>query len=327
MKKILSLFAIGAILLGMASCGDGNDPQESKVPEGAISGKFSIAQRKQVYFSQGNLQYQGTNNPNVPENWRFAINQWDFVGDNEIGTVYVGATKCSNIKVSKNYTGWIDLFGHGTSGYNDKFPYMIFQAESWYPTSIANNNYDWGRFCKIDNGGEKGVWRTLTLIEVEFLLKHRQDADQLFGFGKIKTEYGDVNGFILLPDNWEEVKPEALIFHSYSSLHQSRMPSYQIIDPYYKDNICTAQQWKDLFEPAGAVFLPAAGVRSASDDVTDGLESCNEYGTYWLSETTCQGWFDFEDTYWDYSKATDYQHLSSNYFSALHSVRLVQDVK
>lgn len=310
--------------LCLASCGD--EPDANKVPTGAIGGKFSIAQHKQVYFSQGNLQYQGTNNPNVPASWRFAENQWDFVGDNVIGTVYVGSNKCSNLKISEHYTGWIDAFGHGTSGYNDKFPYIIFQADSWYPTGIANTDYDWGRYCKIDNGGEKGVWRTLTITEWEFMIGYRTDADKLYGFGKIGTPYGSVNGLILLPDNWEEVKPEALIFHSYSSLHQSdnlRMPSYEIIDPYYNDNICTAQQWKDLFEPAGAVFLPAAYYRSAGMNVSDGRYVDNMYGDYWAASEQmgemCFG-----------AGASEGVYIGTNldkYASALYSVRLAQDVK
>ena len=46
-------------------------------PQGAIDGLFTInSNGDQVYFSQGNLQYQASTNT-----WRFATNQWDYVGD------------------------------------------------------------------------------------------------------------------------------------------------------------------------------------------------------------------------------------------------------
>ncbi len=82
----------------------------ASVPEGAINGKFSVASGKQVYFSKGNLQYQASSNT-----WRFAEHQYDFVGDDTNGNVSVGSDKCNNALISSSYTGWIDLFGWGTS--------------------------------------------------------------------------------------------------------------------------------------------------------------------------------------------------------------------
>ena len=42
---------------------------------GSLPGLFSVAPDKQVYFSQGNLQYMG-----ATQTWRFAENQYDTVG-------------------------------------------------------------------------------------------------------------------------------------------------------------------------------------------------------------------------------------------------------
>lgn len=65
-------------------------------PVGAIGGLFSVSATQQVYFSQGNLQYQASTTT-----WRFAEHQYDYVGaDNE--------------NISSTYSGWIDLFGFGT---------------------------------------------------------------------------------------------------------------------------------------------------------------------------------------------------------------------
>ena len=61
--------------------------------EGALKGQFSVAADEQVFFSQGNLQYQAST-----DTWRFAENQYDMVG-------------ADNKNISATYTGWIDLFG------------------------------------------------------------------------------------------------------------------------------------------------------------------------------------------------------------------------
>ncbi len=70
------------------------------LPEGALPGLFSVSEGEQVRFSKGNLQYQAST-----KTWRFADQQYDVIGmDNE--------------KISETYSGWIDLFGWGTSGYD-----------------------------------------------------------------------------------------------------------------------------------------------------------------------------------------------------------------
>ena len=51
------------------------DVEEPFVPEGALSGEFSVSATTKVHFSQGNLQYQASTN-----NWRFAAHQYDTIG-------------------------------------------------------------------------------------------------------------------------------------------------------------------------------------------------------------------------------------------------------
>jgi len=54
--------------------GDGGS---STAPIGAIDGKFTINEDGgQIYFSQGNLQYQASTNT-----WKFAESQYDYIGD------------------------------------------------------------------------------------------------------------------------------------------------------------------------------------------------------------------------------------------------------
>ncbi|MBR7035054.1 MAG: hypothetical protein IKI25_04755, partial [Bacteroidales bacterium] len=81
---------------------------ENSNDNGAIKAAFSVSADKKVYFSQGNLQYQASTGT-----WRFAEHQYDIIGDGD-----------DNANISSTNSGWIDLFGWGTSGYNGKNPYM-----------------------------------------------------------------------------------------------------------------------------------------------------------------------------------------------------------
>lgn len=89
MRKIFILFMLCTSVAVMAT-------------EGALSGRFTINENgDQVVFSQGNLQYQASTNT-----WRFAEHQYDAIGED-------------NSNISSTYEGWIDLFGWGTSGYDN----------------------------------------------------------------------------------------------------------------------------------------------------------------------------------------------------------------
>ena len=88
------------------------EPDPTPTPAGGI-GVFTVAEGKTVTFSSGNLQYnaaQGSHycaDGSVQQGtWRFAEHQYDYIG-------------YANSNISKTYDGWIDLFGWGTSGYNN----------------------------------------------------------------------------------------------------------------------------------------------------------------------------------------------------------------
>lgn len=197
--------------------------------EGAIKAAFSVAEGKQVYFSQGNLQYQASTGW-----WRFAEHQYDVCDYN------------NNQNVSSSSTSWIDLFGWGTSGWSGSGaicyqPWSTSKTNTDYYVggSYENNltgeyaNADWGVYNKIVNGGNTaGIWRTLTKEEWDYLLFERNNASQLFSQGKVNN----VTGFILLPDNWD----------------------LSIISPY--DWNFTIDDW-NLMQTLGAVFLPWNGIR------------------------------------------------------------------
>ena len=223
-------------------------------PTGAINGLFSVSEGQQVYFSQGNLQYQALTNT-----WLFAEHQYDYVGD-------------ANSSISQTYSGWIDLFGWGTSGYNHGAncyqPWSTSESPSDYYAygDWQNNLYDgngqadWG-YNAISNGGNTAnQWRTLTQPEWDYVFNTRSTAS---GIRWAKALVNGVRGIILLPDNWT------------NSIYELNTPN----GGSYGSNSFTAEDWANTFEANGAVFLPAAGSR----DRTEAYGSSNGDGYYWSS--------------------------------------------
>ena len=131
-------------------------------PQGALGHVFTVGVNQRVLFSKGNLQYRASTNT-----WRFAVNQWDYLGN-------------ANSNMSATFSGWIDLFGWGTSGFNhgancyqpwststscsDYFAY----GSNTYNLNNQTGQADWG-YNAISNGGnmENFGWRTLTQNEWE----------------------------------------------------------------------------------------------------------------------------------------------------------------
>lgn len=224
-----------------------------EAPTGAIRGLFTINENgDQVWFSQGNLQYQASTNT-----WRFAENQWEYVGDN-------------NGNISETYYGWIDLFGWGTSGYNHGA--VCYQPWS---TSTDNSNYyaygynswnlydqtgkaDWG-YNVISNGGNTTkTWRAIKIEEWNFIMYTRNTSS---GIKYAKAQVNGINGMILLPDNWD-----ASIYN---------LNSTNTSDSNYNTNVISSNTWSTL-ENAGAVFLPAAGYRTGT-----AVNYVGTFGEYW----------------------------------------------
>lgn len=182
-------------------------------PEGAIHGRFTVGTNddgtpRQVYFSQGNLQYQASTNT-----FRFAEHQYDWIGNNAMqGTVQ----NCNNHAISQDYTGWIDLFGWGTSGYGTCKPYNYESFSNYYPNvpslSGDNVNYDWGYYNAISNGGNQPhLWRTLSSDEWNYLLTQRlfdegTHAGNNYSYKRVVLNNStvEVAGLLLFPDGYTE---------------------------------------------------------------------------------------------------------------------------
>ena len=228
-----------------------------EAPAGAINGKFTINNNdEQVYFSQGNLQYIGS--ATTPY-WKFAEHQWDCLGTN------TGQN-------SNSQTVDRDLFGWGTSGWNcgnncyQPWETYYTAGASYGPAGSCNltgtnANADWGVYNAISNGGNQpNLWRTLSKDEWGYVFDTRTTDS---GIRFAKANVNDVNGVILLPDDWNS---------DYYGLNDTNT-----IDASFTSNTISASEW-NLLEMLGAVFLPATGYRFGTS-----VKSVGNNGHYWSS--------------------------------------------
>lgn len=267
-------------------------------PEGAINGLFTINENgDKVYFSKGNLQYIG--DADIPY-WKFADNQWECFGT---------TTEQNSEEENVNR----DLFGWGTSGHDHGA--VCFQP--WSASTPTYNYYaygsptkhlyyeprtaDWG-YNRINNGGnEINSWRTLTKNEWDFVINTRST---ITGIRFAKAQVNNVNGVILLPDDWEE--------------NTFNLSNTNNVDALYSSNTITESQWS-VIEDNGAVFLPAAGRRYGTS-----IGGVNDFGHYFSSSVNVNSSSNYAYAYgviFDNSRLVMSEITRSNG----SSVRLVQD--
>lgn len=248
----------------------------------AIEGLFSVSSTKKVYFSKGNLQYKASTNT-----WRFAENQYDIIGS-------------ANSNISSSYSGWIDLFYWGTSGYNNKYPYVTSWTDTDYGNGLNNisgTNYDWGVYIgnSISNGAS-AKWRTLTYDEWYYLIKTRANAASKCGHATVNG----VAGLVLLPDSW--TLPSGCSFTSgYGS--------------GFTTNSYSLSHWTSM-ENDGAVFLPAAGYRVETSVILVGTD-----GLYWSSTLDT----DYSSIVYVFDFGVSNLYLTRGAGDSGRSVRLAQD--
>ena len=245
---------------------------------------FSVSATKIIKFAPGNLQYQAKGT-DEKEHWRFATHQYDRVGDGKYGNVYENETKCDNALISKNYTGWIDLFAWGTTGWNnteneptwknyqpwatvledktETSPHNIFEYGPAFNSASRNltgDNYrgDWGSIMS----NAMVTWRLPTAGtafsgEWYYIAYNRSYTNSVSGTNNARyakaqlTGTGDsyrINGLILFPDNY--VHPDNTIIVNDVNTNNAAFNSNQY----------DLTSWEAM-ESAGAVFLPLGGQR------------------------------------------------------------------
>ena len=251
--------------------------------------KFSVGTGMQVYFSQGNLQYQAST-----DTWRFAEHQYEVVPEEKVAfalTGYGDEAVLSDTNIGPDYEEWIDVFGWGSSGYGRAKPYTrnfwekdssgktISRSLEIYGAIGVYIDYDWGVYNPIANGGNnKGLWYTLTADQWAYLLSNRSNANTLRAPATIKESAASsaksVVGLVVLPDDWTTASvPDGITFTTTVSGSG---------DAGWATNVFTYDEWEKM-ESAGAVFLPALGYQYR--DGVYSYRSSNIKLFYWSS--TC----------------------------------------
>ena len=141
---------------------------------GMINGLFSVSPTKRVYFSKGNLQYDG-------KNWKFAASQWEVLGAN--GTGANGT--------ATNYP--MDLFTWG----NIDSP--TYNGNTYYTENADLSGItDWG--SRMGSG-----WYTLSKDEWLYLFGMESSNTDKSGHARYRKYFrATVNGLpgiVLLPDD------------------------------------------------------------------------------------------------------------------------------
>ena len=218
---------------------------------GASTHYYSVSASKLVRFSCGNLQYRDS-----PKTWRLAEHQYDVIG-------------LADTNTNEGYTGWIDLFGWGCSGWNGSGaqayqPWFFGISDLDYlPGGNLNNDLtgdyaqaDWSTNAISNAGNQLYLWRTLTIEEWRYLLGNSPNRVGKWGLGTID---GTHQGLIILPDAW--TLPEGMTFNKGTN--------------GWKTNEYTLSEWA-LMEMYGAIFLPAAGYRDNRQ-----VHNVGTIGNYW----------------------------------------------
>ena len=280
-----------------------SDAAAPSVPDGAISGVFSVSDTKKVYFSKGNLQatYNGTD-----WTWAFAENQWDYIGNAAGNTSINGNGTVSASNVTVDLFGWVGA----SSTWTGAAQYGISNSTATDHTDGYGNaarealKSDWGN--TIGTG-----WFTLSSDEWQYLFNTRTTGGTVFGTEQaryaqatINTDGTSVKGMILFPDGV-----------SIASTEVTTAGSVNATSAYATK--CTTAQWAAL-AAKGCVFLPAAGNRNQAS-----VYSAGSGGYYWSSSPyTSNLYYAYRVIFLSGNLSLTTQ--TSRYLG--YSVRLVQEV-
>ena len=228
-----------------------------KHQEECLPGVFSVSDTKKVRFSRGNLQAT-YHEDSRSYSWAIADYQYDIVwgGQGRLADIVTG----NNTIGSQTDGARVDLFGWTKDGlYDDgarRYGINDSKDNSDYATSSDDDCCDWG---KTIDGNEN--WRLLTSDEWKYLLETRSTSfgpDKRYTYVYLATR--GVYGLMIFPDHYiwpSDIGTQTFIFNRASSeAHVDDRTFYALLD-------------------AGAVFLPAAGIRGGSVVLN------NYMGAYW----------------------------------------------
>jgi len=168
-------------------------------------------------------------------------------------------------------------FGWGSSGYKISGEYIsdINDLTGKY------SNYDWGVYNSIYNGGKQSqLWRTPSIYEWRYIINNRPNATKLRAFIAIE----DINGLILLPDDW----------------HTPDVVKHIVSDIGFTTTSISKYEW-EILESFGAVFFRHMGIDYGYGyDAYGGLDGIRKNTTgYWSSSGYYSGglYDDFRGAY------------------------------
>lgn len=263
---------------------------------------FSISADKQVYFSPGNLQCSGVTTGNLL--WHFAEYQDYCIGNANLATDADG-----NLVLADT----IDLFGWSNQSETPMWGISTSNSEADYEGDFL----DWGTNPIVNGGNTPNMWRTLSIDEWIYILFDRPNADKLFA---LATVCGTC-GLIILPDDWEQ--SEGIAFRSATECGWEKL-SWQYLNrgdykSAYNINTYTTATWLDI-ESAGAVFLPAAGIRGKNTKSEKlYINAVQQSGWYRYSSTSNRNMIRFTN-----SQLYEWGTSAGSIYGA--SVRLVRDI-
>ncbi|MCQ2309916.1 MAG: hypothetical protein MJZ78_08075 [Bacteroidales bacterium] len=173
----------------------------SDVPQGALPGKFKVADDKYVYFSKGNLYY---NENESTAKWGFENYQWDYRShpqkggwSRETGESAITTILYKNTNPELSSKGW-GLFGYSTDKAGNYYGAMVSTTSADY-----NGNFvDWGiAYCESNGITPTTTWRTLERSELKYL--NDATTHKTSYYASFKLNYGGVDytfpGFAYIP--------------------------------------------------------------------------------------------------------------------------------
>lgn len=224
---------------------------------------FSVSETEKVNFAPGNLQAVIGGGPiggyiYTASEWHFAEHQYDYIGN-------AAGNNSFAIGTTVDLFGWVgasagyDSYGLCTLGTSQRLNYG--------DNSRDTLKTDWGSILGVVSSYGAG-WRTLTYDEWVYLFRGRTNASSLYGQCQITTASKTVTGMLILPDNW--TKPSNCTVTPGDGAFDRVTYSATAVSG-------ASNAWCDM-EAAGAVFLPAAGMRMGKMMLNVG-----SYGSYWSS--------------------------------------------
>ena len=257
------------------------------IPAGALTGKFSVSEDKQVYFSQGNLWLgDWIYDRRMNTDYYFEDNQWG----------HQPLHDSTWVTSHKNHFFW--------SKFQEITLWELFPDPELYAATedviFTNETETTPRqdFGVIINGKRRvGLWRTLSYEEWKYLLEERPMT-----YGKPRyTNW------------WGGVKIDDPIFHGV----------FIYPDDYNGDEISPRRySWKEIND-AGIAFLPVAGLRERTK-ITKMPGSPYSIGWYWSSSSNSKDERKACSIYFD---GMVLKYSDDTYRGTGISVRLVRDVR